>query len=186
MSKLQLVYIFENEEELRAHLGQSTLDVAAPVEAEVEVTAAADATVDADGMPYDPEVHSESRSLTAAGLWKAQRGKAAQAEAARAAFKAKGAGVAAPADLPQTAAAMPGLPGAAAAMPGLPVAAQSRAPVSFEAVVAKLTDLMQRGKVVAHELGAIYMQAGAAGPEQFETDETARAKLMDILVARDI
>lgn len=188
MSKFQLVYNFENEDEIRAHLDGSTRS-AAVVTAEPEVTAGADVTVDADGMPYDAEVHSESRALTAAGLWKAQRGKAAQAEAARAAFKAKGGTIAPPADLPVTtaAAAMPGLPTtAAAAMPGLPVAAVSRAPVSFEAVVAKLTDLMSRGKVVAAELGAIYMLAGAAGPEQFETDETARAKLMDILVARDI
>ena len=186
MSKFQLVYNFENEDEIRAHLDGSTRS-ATVVTAEPEVTAGADVTVDADGMPYDAEVHSESRALTAAGLWKAQRGKAAQAEAARAAFKAKGGTVAPRADLPVTAAAMPGLPTtAAAAMPGLPVAAVSRAPVSFEAVVAKLTDLMSRGKVVPTELGAIYMLAGAAGPEQFETDETARAKLMDILVARDI
>lgn len=187
VSKFQLVYNFENEDEIRVHLDGSTRS-AAVVTAEPEVTAGADVTVDADGMPYDAEVHSESRALTAAGLWKAQRGKAAQAEAARAAFKAKGGTVAPPADLPVTAAAMPGLPttAAAAAMPGLPVAAVSRAPVSFEAVVAKLTDLMSRGKVAATELGAIYILAGAAGPEQFETDETARAKLMDILVARDI
>ncbi len=183
MSKLQLVYIFDSEEELRAHLGQSTrvdAPAAAAAPVETEVTAGADVTVDADGMPYDPEVHSESRALTDSGLWKAKRGKAAAAEAARAKFKAGGAGVAAPADLPT----MPGLP-TAAAMPGLPTAAVSRAPVSFEAVVAKLTDLMTKGKVAATELGAIYALAGAAGPEQFETDETARAKLMDILVARE-
>lgn len=185
MSKFQLVYNFETEDEIRAHLDGSNRSVAATPVAEPEVTAGADVTVDADGMPYDAEVHSESRAMTAAGLWKAQRGKAAQAEAARAAFKAKGGTVAAPADLP-TAAAMPGLPTTAAAMPGLPVAAVSRAPVTFEAVVAKLTDLMSRGKVAATELGGIYALAGASGPEQFETDETARAKLMDILVARDI
>jgi hypothetical protein len=197
--KLQLTYQFDSEDELRAHLGTETRTVAveapapvipaapiaaapvvpaapAPVEAPAEeVRSASD--VDGDGMPYDAAVHSDPPSFTADGLWRAKRGKGDEAKAARAAFKAKGGNVAAPAALPT---GMPGMP----AVPGMPTAlpADAPEPVSLDRVIEKITGMMTRAKLTEQVLAGLYLKhSGVTDPAQsfgvFNTNESARANL---------
>ena len=195
--KLQLTYHFENEEELRAHLGGETRSAAAPVTAPVVAPVAIEDTtaqvevapvateeraasdLDADGMPYDESVHADPPSTTADGLWRAKRGKADEAKAARAAFKAAGGNVEAPADLPTTM-TMPGMPG----MPGMPSAlpADAPEPVSLDRVIEKITSMMKRNRITEQMLTGLYTKhSGIADPQQsfqvFNTNESARANL---------
>jgi hypothetical protein len=143
-----------------------------------------DAAVDADGMPYDPAVHAATRTMTADGLWKAQRGKAAEAKAARAAFKAQGAN--------ETAPAAAGLPGAAEEKStGLPGAENlpDADPVTLEEAV----DIAQKalGDNVIDTPGLLAMYSEITGKADaneafavFQTDETARARLVDAIEAK--
>lgn len=184
--KLHLTYEFESEEELRAHLGGETRSVstatvtatetvrtpedAPAAETEPEITAERDA----DGMEWNPDYHSTPKSFTDDGLWRSKRGKAEEAKAARAAFKARGGAE------PVAAPAMPGAGG----MPAMPVAAPVLPPpVSFERLVGKITGMMQRGKITADHLGPMYAKVGATSAQQFETNESLRAALMADLVA---
>lgn len=211
--KLQLTYHFETEEELRAHLGGETRTApaaapvaAAPIPAAAPVAAApipaaapvaiADESgtvsrdaLDGDGMPYDESVHSDPPSFTSDGLWRAKRGKAEEAKAARAAFKARGGAVAAPADLPAAApiaaptvapAGMPGMPVAAAAPTALPVDAPE--PISLDRVIEKITGMINRGTLGEQTLAGLYAKhSGVADPAAsfnvFNTNESARAHL---------
>jgi hypothetical protein len=201
--KLQLTYQFDNEDELRAHLGTETRTAApaptpvvetpvtvipattpvaveeAPVEAEAERSAS---DLDGDGMPYDAAVHADPPSCTADGLWRAKRGKADEAKSARAAFKAKGGNVAAPAALPT---ALPGMP---AALPGMPSAlpADAPEPVSLERVIEKITGMIGRAKLNEQTLAVLYQKhSGVADPAAsfgvFNTNESARANLFNEL-----
>ena len=178
--KLHLTYEFETEDELRTHLGGETRShtitatevVRAPAvtsEPEPEVVE----TRDADGMEWNPEYHSTPKSFTEDGNWRAKRGAAEAAKAARAAFKAQGGAVAAAAP------AMPAMPTAPVA-PAMPVMAP---PVSFERVVAKITGMMQRGKLDMSAISGLYAKVGATDNRQFETNESLRAALFAELSA---
>ena len=184
--KLQLTYHFEDEAELRAHLGTETRalsvetpvetveEQAAPVEAPAEERTASD--VDADGMPYDAAVHSDPPSTTADGLWRAKRGKGDEAKAARAAFKAAGGDMEAPTDLPATP-SMPGMPGVAAALP-----ADAPAPITLDRVIEKITGMMERAQIDEAGLATLYAKhSGLSDPQAsfgvFNTNESARANL---------
>ena len=144
-----------------------------------------DAAVDADGMPYDPAVHAATRTMTADGLWKAQRGKAAEAKAARAAFKAQGGN--------ETAPAAAGLPGAGeekgdAGLPGaenLPTGD----PVSLEQAVEIAQKALADTVIDTPGLLALYSEiTGKADANDafavFQTDESARAALVDAIEER--
>ncbi len=181
--KLQLTYLFDNEDELRLHLADEvrtvTPDAPEPIqttvapEPEADVRSADD--VDADGMPYDSELHSNPPKFKADGTWRAARGKAEQEAAARAAFKAQGGDVEPPADLPtETAApASSGLPG----MDALP--ADAPEPVSFEKMVEAVQTAMQSGKIDTDGLNALYTKHGGADPvNTLQANETARAALV--------
>lgn len=203
--KLQLTYHFENEEELRAHLGGETrisAPVTAPVAAAPVAPVAPEAVaapvepirtadepepagmqsasdLDGDGMPYDAAVHADPPSFTADGLWRAKRGKAEEAKSARAAFKAKGGAVVAP--------VMPAMPG----MPTLPMAstalpADAPEPVTLDQVIGKITGMIGRGLLSDQTLAGLYAKhSGVADPSAsfgvFNTNESARASLFNEL-----
>lgn len=198
--KLQLTYHFENEEELRSHLGgevrasaplspvaalTTTVAAVAPV-AEAAPVAAEDVRsatdLDGDGMPYDAAVHANPPSMTEDGLWRAKRGKADEAKAARAAFKAKGGNVAAPVGLPTAAvvaptAALPGMPGMPSALP-----ADAPEPISLDRVIEKITGMLTRNKLSEQVLAGLYQKhSGVADPAAsfgvFNSNESARANL---------
>ena len=178
MSKLQLIYSFDSEEEMREHLAVETR-AAAPTAPAGDDPAPTKADVDVDGMPYDEAVHSDPPQFKADGTWRAKRGKADEEKEARAAFKAGGGDIEPPAALPTAAApAAPTLPGAVA----LP--ADAPAPVSFDTLVKAITDAMNSGKIDQAGLGPLYAKHGGADPAKtLETSETARAAMLADLQA---
>ncbi len=181
--KLQLTYHFEGEDELRAHLAAgdtrnaeqagALAKLAGSTAVVEEPGVAADrSAVDGDGMPYDAAVHSDPPTFTGKGLWKAQRGKADAAEAARAAFKARGGPIAAPAPVVLAA---PVTAPAALAMPGMPVApTPAPVPVTIEQVYESVAAATARG-IIPDRIVAIYSQIGLTDMAQFDTNETMRA-----------
>ena len=176
--KIHVTREYESEEEYRAaELGlsrdatvtatqvvrapETPVAPVAPEPAAEEITAERDA----DGMEWNGDYHSTPKSFTEDGMWRSKRGKADEAKAARAAFKAAG-GVTVPA-------AMPGMPVAAA-----PAAMPTMAPpVPFERLVGKITGMMQRGVLSAEAIGSLYGEVGATSGAQFETNESLRAAL---------
>ncbi|MDK3075163.1 hypothetical protein QO034_18910 [Sedimentitalea sp. JM2-8] len=191
MPKYKLEIEFDTEDDLRAYLGGETR-AAAPAPAEparepeahspsVAQTKADDGDsdeitddVDADGLPYDPEIHADPKSFTAKGTWRSKRGKSKEADEARAAFKAAGGAEAAPETTPAATPAMPGMPGAAKAAP---------APVSFDQMLDKTLGMMQRGKIDADGVTALYAKLGIPDPSALETNESYRAALFAELCA---
>ena len=176
--KIQLTYTFDNDADLRAHLAAGDTRAAEQAGALAKLTAPAEepgiaadrSAVDGDGMPYDAAVHSDPPSFTTKGLWKAQRGKATEADAARAAFKARGGNVTAPV-VPAAPAAVVTAP---AAMPGMPVLPVAAAPVSMDQVIAAASAAQARG-VSVERISAIYGVIGLTDVAQFDTNETMRA-----------
>lgn len=122
---------------------------------------------DADGLPYDPEIHATPKSQTAEGLWRSKRGKSKEADAARAAFKAAG-GVMTPAVMPTAAPIMPGMPIARAATPE---------PITMEKLIDKTTGMITRGKVTSDDVVRLYGEIGLTDPGALETNESMRAAL---------
>lgn len=182
MPKYKLEIEFDTEDDLRAYLGGETRaaeparepEAHSPSVAQTE-TKADDGDeitddVDADGLPYDPEIHADPKSFTAKGTWRSKRGKSKEADEARAAFKAAGGAEAAP----ETTPAMPGMPGAAKAAP---------APVSFDQMLDKTLGMMQRGKIDADGVTALYAKLGIPDPSALETNESYRAALFAELCA---
>lgn len=174
MAKLQLTYLFDSEDELRAHLGGEVKSV---VTETVDQETGEVKSVDVDGFPYDAELHAETRAVNADGRWKVKRGKAEAEAAARAAFKAAGATVA---DAAPPVAAMP-VAEAAPALPGLPTAAVARAPVSLDDLVKRIQGGMASGKVSLDDLSGFYAKAGNSDPNAYATNETLRAALWSVL-----
>ena len=177
--KIHVTREYESEEEYRAaELGlsrdatvtatqvvrapEAPVAPVAPEPAAEEITAERDA----DGMEWNGDYHSTPKSFTEDGMWRSKRGKADEAKAARAAFKAAG-GVIVPA-------AMPTMPMAAAPVAAMPTMAP---PVPFERLVGKITGMMQRGVLSAEAIGSLYGEVGATSGAQFETNETLRAAL---------
>jgi len=199
MAKLQLTYNFDTPEQLIAHLQSVTgkaaapaptttlvAPVATPVAAPVEVPAEVitDA-VDKDGLPWNAEYHSDPKSFNDDGTWRSKRGKSEEAKKARAAFLAKGGAVTAPVIPAAPVAAMPTMPVAAPAMPTMPVAAPVLPPpISYEQLIAKVTNMMTTGVVDGPTVVAMYAQAGYPDPSVFETNETARRALYNVLLTK--
>lgn len=178
--KIHVTYEFDSEDELRAHFG---VDRAANApSAAPEPTVSADA-LDADGMPYDGAVHADPPSHTADGRWRAKRGKADEAKAAREAFLAKGGAVTPPADLPPepplaspvAVSGVPGIPGMAALPPSAPE------PVTIERLYAAISEAMTANPAL--DMRAVYQEyAGttdmAALGNVLNTNESVRAAIM--------
>lgn len=203
MAQIKLTYEFEDEAEMRAFMEQRDVEpkaaapAAKPAAAPATETAdtAEDAptrdSTDADGMPYNEAVHSDPPAFTADGLWRARRGKADEAKAARAAFKASGGDVTPPEDVQTRAeepAAAPSAPGAApAAAPAAPVV-EAQPPVTLEAVYGKATAMLEAGNIDSAGLRALYKETtGVEGSDDeiptlagavLHVNETARAALM--------
>ncbi len=181
MQKITLSYNFESEDELRAHLGGETRTDAVVVgsTSPVAVTTAPEAVlstdaVDADGMRYNADIHANPPTVTADGLWRARKGKAEAATAARAAFKAAGGTVVAPV----IATTMPGI-APISAMPGLPTTAPVRQePVTMEQVSAKAAEVIANGKANEQTFGAIYAKLGVTDVNVFATNESLRAAML--------
>lgn len=189
MTKIVLSYNFETEQELRDHLaGASRAEAPATAVREAEpedVTPAGEvpvtADVDGDGMPYDIRVHSDPRSFSADGLWRAKRGQAEAAKAARAAFKAQGGTVVAPVIAAAPAApVMPGMP-VAAGLPGMPVAAPD--PITYDRLFEKVTGMITRAAIKPEQFGPLYAKCGITDPTVLETNESLRAALFGELCA---
>lgn len=177
--KIQLTYTFDNDADLRAHLAAGDTRIAEQAGALARLAgstadepgiAADRSAVDGDGMPYDAAVHSDPPSMTTKGLWKSQRGKATEADAARAAFKARGGNVTAPVTTPAAVVAAP----VVAAMPGMPVLPVAAAPVSMEQVIAAASAAQARG-VSVERIQGVYAVIGLTDAAQFDTNETMRA-----------
>jgi hypothetical protein len=124
--------------------------------------------VDANGMPWDPDIHAATKSKKADGTWVARRGKSEEAAAALAAFKAGGAGVEPPADVPPaaeepTAAPVTGMPNASAPVAGMPTAtapADMPPPVTNEQMIENVTRLMSSGKLSQEDYAEILTRHG--------------------------
>jgi hypothetical protein len=207
MTKISLIYEFEDEKQLRAHLdGQTrsspavTVTASEPVPTLAAEPAAEPADVvrsasdlDGDGMPYDASVHADPPSFTKDGTWRAKRGKSDEANAARAAFKARGGAVTPPADIlppPGPAAvappaAAPVLPPAVAApaAPALPPSMPE--PVELTALYRVITNAAQNRLV---DTGALYDEfCNTRNPGEvgllLNNDETLRRRMYDRLIA---
>jgi hypothetical protein len=131
--------------------------------AEPEITA----TVDSDGLPYDPEIHATPKSFTADGQWRSKRGKSKEALDARAAFKASGGAVVTEAAPPVTRA--------------MPMPAAAPAPVTYDALYNKTVSMMDRGVIDYDGVVALYAKVGLTDPSVLETNETMRAELFKAL-----
>lgn len=191
MPPIQITYTFETEDELRAHLGtidtKTATPAAAPDDADDDTSEPTRTDVDADGMPYDESVHSDPPKFTAKGLWKAQRGKADEAQAARDAFKAGGATETAPEDVatrdaaPEPDAGLPSLPGGDLPAPAAP-------PVTYADFVGRLTELFGQGKFTQESVIEFYKKhtkatgddanVRAVAGDVLKTNETVRAAAM--------
>lgn len=180
MSKIIITHEFDSPEDAARHLqGLSTTSSAAPVTQTTEQRAEPAATsdeveeveTDSDGMPYDPEVHASTKGKSADGRWKAQRGKAADAKAARERFLASGGDVKT-ADTEKPAPAMPGLPGSESSKPVAP---------TYDEMVARVTQEVNDGNVTGEDLAAIYQKCGSTDAAAYQQDENLRVALLEEL-----
>lgn len=180
MPKFTLTIDFENEEEVRAYLGGETRSAPAPVtqarsedanEEPEETGTRSDDETDSEGMPYDPDIHAESRALNADGTWRAKRGKSSAEKAARAAFKASGGAVTPP--VVEEEPKRSGMPG----MPGAKPVVNEGTPVTFDQLLSKTTGMMDRGKIDYDGIMGLYAEVGITDPETLETNESFRAAL---------
>lgn len=213
MTKISLIYEFNDETELRAHLDGNTRAVPAAnpaltatlaaIAVEPTINAAAitpepadivrsASDVDGDGMPYDAAVHADPPSTTKDGLWRAKRGYSEQANAARAAFKARGGSVQPPADLlpppgPVVVAA-PVLPPvvAAPAAPALPPSMPE--PVDIQRLYEAITAGLNQGKIDSRALYVEFCKTDnpAEVGALLNTDETMRRAMFDRIVAQGV
>lgn len=145
------------------------------------------AGVDVDGMAFDRELHAIPPQKNKDETWRAARGKADEANAARDAWKARGGDV----KKPETDDV--GLPGQAreeTTETGLPGADKvpTRGPVDMPTVVAAAKRVMEAGKIDNDGIRALYAEV-TGNPDTseamklFNTNETLRAALLDKLVA---
>lgn len=149
-----------------------------------------DAAVDADGMPWNGDYHSDSRAVNADGTWKARRGKSEEAKAARAAFKAGGGNESAP-DVSErsTPAEDTGLPGAEedGGLPGAEETVDERE-FSLAQVVQLAKAALTEGKTDNAGIQALYIKASGAETAQaafetFKEDAASRLRLVQEIEA---
>lgn len=133
------------------------------------------ADVDADGLPYDAEIHADPKSFTSGGHWRSKRGKSKEADARRAEFKAAGGALTTP--------SMPTV--AIVTMPGMPTAETRAEPISYDMLITKAMGMMERGKVTADRMIAMYGELGV-DPNTFGTNESARAVMFKALDGLDV
>lgn len=134
--------------------------------------------LDSNGMSWDAEIHTSTKTMNTDGSWKAARGKAEEAKAAVAAFKAGGGNV--------TATATTGMPTgmpAAGGMPGATPAGETRdmaPPVTQAALEEKIIGMMGRGQLAQDKYAELLTKHGIdlSDPSAvLSTNETLRAAL---------
>lgn len=160
---------------------------AAPAAAPTPPTPTGEVRTDAQGMPHDPAVHTESGTTNQDGTWKARKGKADEAKAARAEFLSRGGAAAAPAapaapaagGMP-TSAPAPAAP-AAGGMPGMTEAPAAVREVSLDELIARTTELMNTGAVDTATLKTIYGNLGVTDPSMFADNPALRLSMMETL-----
>lgn len=186
MPKIHVTFEFADEAEMRAHFGAPTETPAPvqvdPISAPETALAVTTDTLDADGMPYDAAVHADPPSFTADNRWRAKRGKAEEAKAAREAFLARGANVEPPADLPPmplaASTAVPGLPG----MPGMDALPPSAPePVTVERLYEVISETMKASPTF--DVRGFYAEFTGQTDQTaimqiINTNETVRAQMM--------
>lgn len=209
---INLTYSFDSEADLLTHLtkhgapASTSQPAAAPLDP-------ADYGVDSEGMPYDPEVHTESGAVKADGTWKARKSCGDLEKIRRAEWKARGGNITPPDITNITAAAtpqanmleMPGvtpsarvpeIPGLTSSAPVAPVesiamlgvtpaAQETREPVSLETLVAKINDAFSRDILNAEQLTELYKQAGSVDMADYKANGELRATLLDLISALD-
>lgn len=195
MSKIQfgILAIVGSAAEAQSIIGQLSGAVVVPVSTDVPSTTVAtdapiiDAGVDADGLAWSEDLHVSPPTKTDKGFWKVRKGKADADKAARAAFKASGAGVVNPTMTPAPVApvavpaAMPTAPAMTMpTMPTAPVAAPVFVP-TYEQASTKLIGMVNGGVIGMETVGAIYAVCGVTDPNEFATDETKRLALWNEL-----
>lgn len=198
MTKFNLTVSFDTREELIAYLNNMSNVTSDESREAPEVTEAPEpkdraitdtpedrqevSDVDADGLPYDPEIHADPPSRTADGLWRAKRGFSEKAKDARAKFKAAGGAIAAEADaVTEDSPAMPGAE-ETRTMPGVDaVESKPVPPISLGELAARTNELMQAGKLSIDRLRGLYSELGVTTPQVFETNETMRRSMWDAL-----
>ena len=158
------------------------------------VTPVDTAEVDSEGMPYNPAYHAKNKGTNADGTWKALRGHADEAKAARDAFKAAGGADPEPvetlpappvAETPPVPNVVTPAPAPAPAAP--PVATAPLPPSSMveipdtQAVIELLTKAITEGKLDAAQLGTFYGECGiqntGAPTEEIDANETIRQNM---------
>lgn len=155
--------------------------------------------LDANNVPWIPEVHASSKAINNDGTWRLRKGvdkahaatviAAARVNAPSATLPAATQPpVVAPVTTPPVYAAptapvaAPVVPAAPAGLPGMPTFAPPPAPVadvpvSYDAIVAKCTELAAKG-VTNEQFGQCYSAAGITDATIVMNNETARANLM--------
>lgn len=194
--KYTLTITADTEDEIRGIIDNITRGVSTPtvptspvVEESVETREDDGETpVDSDGMPFDPEIFSAPDAFKEDGTWRVKRGKAEEAKAAREAFLSAGGDVTPPVveESVETREDDGGLPGMEdeTGLPGMED--ETPEPVSLEVVVKCVNDAVSHG-VAVETLTNLYIEAtgtrGKPAMDILKTNESARAKLRDLLVA---
>ena len=149
--------------------------------------------VDSEGFPFDENLHTAPDNFKADGTWRAKRGKSEEEKIARATWKAAGGDVVAPGTptvtppvttptvTPMTASVtMPGIPSVKSEPEALPE-------IGFDEVIARVTDLMNQGRVTNDQLMGLYTKTSGTTPDQcmnvYQSQEPARRALWDELEA---
>lgn len=181
MTKYQVTMMFDSQEEMLDYFsdGNTKTDATPVVERSddipvVERTDDSAIPVDADGMPFDEEVHTAVDALTEKGLWRSKRGKSDEANKRRADFKAAGGDVTPepePEPEPETKSEAPSMPG----MPGM--AAAVAPPITMAKLIEKATGMIERQAVDNETLIGLYAKVGASETSVLETNESLRAAL---------
>lgn len=154
-------------------LGADDVEIAGVyAEAPIATDAPAVALHDKDGFAFDPELHVSPPGLTDKGLWKVRKGKADADKAARAAFKAGGAGLVNPTLAPAPIAAP-----AAPAMPTMPAAPAPVVAPDYAVIVNKCIGMVNSGALSMDKLGEIYGKIGVTDPNVIGTNPALQVAL---------
>lgn len=197
MAIIKVTLELEVEDALRDNLferflneGRNIAVSGAPSDDEDSTVNANAPALDANNVPWIAEVHSANKGLNQDGSWRRRRGvdKAHAEMVENAARHNPSAAPVYTAPIPTTVtptaarvvplpvAAPVGLPG----MPALvnPVPAVVVPPVSYDELIAKVTDLSSRG-VTGEQFQAAYAAAGVTDVNALQTDETVRRRCYD-------
>ncbi len=179
----------QTAEEARAQLDLlSRNDSSEPVKSDPPsevVVKTGDVPVDAEGMPFDPNLHSGRDKTNSDGTWRAMRGKKQEEQEARAAFKAQGGNIKSPVVTtpPPTAPVVPGAP----VVPTVPEPEPVR-DYNITELTTKCQTLIDEGRINGPDITSLYLEVtGAQTPaeafDKFNVDQNMRNEMMERLQA---